>query len=77
MQVFKRNDVLAVELPRRLVDELDLKEGDELTVISVRKEEAGIESSEERKRRAIQNMRARQWTLPSDYKFDRDEANAR
>jgi len=76
MQVFKRNDGLAVELPKRLVDELDLREGDELTVISARKDEAGVESREDRKRRAIENMRARQWTLPADYKFDRHEPNA-
>jgi antitoxin MazE len=77
MQVFKRKDGLAVELPKRLVDELGLREGDELTVISARKDEGGIESGEDRRRRAIENMRARQWTLPADYKFDRDEANAR
>jgi len=77
MRVFKRNDRLAVELPKRLVDELDLREGDELTEISARKDEAGVESREDRRRRAIENMRARQWTLPPDYKFDRDEANAR
>jgi antitoxin MazE len=77
MQVFRRNDGLAVELPQKLVDELGIKEGDELIDISGRKAESESEIREERRRRAIANMRARQWTLPADYKFDRDEANAR
>jgi antitoxin MazE len=31
----------------------------------------------ERRHQALANMRARQWTAPTDYRFDRDEANAR
>jgi antitoxin MazE len=31
----------------------------------------------ERRRRALESIADRNWTLPPDYKFDRDEANER
>jgi len=31
----------------------------------------------DRLQRALANIRNRNWTLPPDYKFDRDEANER
>lgn len=78
MQVSKWGNSLAVRLPKALVDELGLKEGDEIAVVAARKGTIEIETKEERRRRAIENMRARNWpALPADYKFDRDEANER
>jgi antitoxin MazE len=77
MQVSKWGNSLAVRLPKALVDELGLKEGDELEVVAARKGTIEVETKEERRRRAIENMRARNWALPADYKFDRDEANER
>jgi len=73
--VSKWGNSLGVRLPKALVEELGLKEGDELDVIAARKGTIEVETKEERRRRAIENMRARKWTLPADYKFDRDEAN--
>ncbi|WP_027545249.1 AbrB/MazE/SpoVT family DNA-binding domain-containing protein [Bradyrhizobium sp. WSM2254] len=78
MQVSKWGNSLAVRLPKVLVEELGLKEGDELDVVAARKGTIEVETKEERRRRAIANMRARNWPpLPADYKFDRDEANER
>nr|WP_228748147.1 AbrB/MazE/SpoVT family DNA-binding domain-containing protein [Bradyrhizobium sp. BR 10289] len=78
VQVSKWGNSLAVRLPKALVDELGLKEGDEIDVVSARKGVIEVETKEERRRRAIENMRARKWpALPADYKFDRDEANER
>ena len=77
MQVSKWGNSLAVRLPKALVDELGLKEGDELEVVAARKGTIEVETKEERRQRAIENMRARNWALPADYKFDRDEANER
>jgi antitoxin MazE len=78
MQVSKWGNSLAVRLPKALVEELGLKEGDELDVVAARKGAIEVETKEERRRRAIENMRARNWpALPADYKFDRDEANER
>lgn len=77
MQVSKWGNSLAVRLPKDLVDRLGLKEGDELNVIAASKETIEIETEKEKRRRAIERMAARAWTLPPDYKFDRDEANER
>jgi antitoxin MazE len=78
VQVSKWGNSLAVRLPKTLVEELGLKEGDELDVVAARKGTIEVETKEERRRRAIENMRARNWpSLPADYKFDRNEANER
>jgi antitoxin MazE len=36
-----------------------------------------VETKEDQRRRALDRMAARNWTLPPEYKFDRDEANER
>jgi antitoxin MazE len=78
MQVSKWGNSLAVRLPKALVDELGLKEGDELEVVAAREGTIEVETKEQRRRRAIENMRARNWrAFPADYTFDRDEANER
>ena len=70
MKVFKWGDDLAVELPKAIVEERGLVEGDELDIVeAVRKVD--------RRADALENMRRRAWSAPADYKFDRDEANAR
>lgn len=77
MQISKWGNSLAVRLPKALVDQLGLKEGDELNVVAASQETIEIETKEARRRRAIARMASRNWTLPPDYKFDRDEANER
>ena len=78
MQISKWGNSLAVRLPKALVEELGLKEGDELDVVAARKGTIEVETKEQRRQRAMKNMRARNWpSLPADYKFDRDEANER
>jgi len=75
--VSKWGNSLAVRLPKALVDELGLKEGDELEIVTARQGAIEVETKEQRRQRALHNIRARQWTLPPGYKFDRDEANER
>ena len=77
MRVFKWGDSLAVRLPKALFDQLGLKEGDELNVVAAGNGAVEVETSEDRRRRALERLAARNWTLPPDYKFDRDEANER
>ena len=77
MQVSKWGNSLAVRLPKALVDELRLKEGDELNVVAARTGAIEIETRESQRRRALERMAARNWRLPGNYKFDRDEANKR
>jgi antitoxin MazE len=77
MQVSKWGNSLAVRLPKALVDALGLKEGDELNVVAASSGTIEVETREEQRRRALARMATRNWTLPPDYKFDRDEANER
>ena len=77
MQVSKWGNSLAVRLPKALVDQLGLKEGDDLRVVAARDGGIEVETKEDQRRRALARMAARDWTLPPDFKFDRDEANER
>jgi antitoxin MazE len=77
MQVSKWGNSLAVRLPKALVDQLGLKEGDELNVVAARRDRVEVETKEARRQRALDNLAARNWTLPEGYRFDRDEANER
>ena len=77
MRVSKWGNSLAVRLPKTLVEQLGLKEGDELNVVAARQDVIEVETREQQRRRALARMAERNWTLPADYKFDRDEANAR
>lgn len=76
MRVSKWGNSLAVRLPKALVEDLDLKPGDELEVVSATPTRIAL-ARDERRARAVERMSARAWTLPDDYTFDRNEANAR
>uniref|UniRef100_Q07PI5 Transcriptional regulator/antitoxin, MazE n=1 Tax=Rhodopseudomonas palustris (strain BisA53) TaxID=316055 RepID=Q07PI5_RHOP5 len=77
MQVFKWGDSLAVRLSKALVEQLGLKEGDELNVVAAKEGVIEVETRENQRRRALERIAARNWTLPEGYRFDRDEANER
>ena len=76
MQVSKWGNSLAVRLPKALVDQLGLKEGDELNVVDV-VERTLVVQKEDRRKAALERLASLNWTLPPGYKFDRDEANER
>jgi antitoxin MazE len=77
MQVSKWGNSLAVRLPKALVEQLGLKEGDQLNVVAAKDGAIEVETNEGRRRRALERMAARNWTVPENYRFDRDEANER
>ena len=77
MQISKWGNSLAVRLPKALVDQLGLKEGDELNVVAANSDTIEIETKKARRQRALDNLATRKWTLPDGYRFDRDEANER
>jgi antitoxin MazE len=77
MQISKWGNSLAVRLPKALVDELGLKEGDELDVVAAKTGAIEVETKEHQRRRALERLASLNWSLPPDYKFDRDEANER
>lgn len=76
MRVSKWGNSLAVRLPKALVDDLGLKSGDELEIVSATSKRIAI-ARDERRALAVERMRGRAWILPDGYTFDRDEANDR
>ena len=75
MRVFKWGNGLAVRLPKMLVEELELKPGDRLEIVSGGNGRIVI-AKDERRLHAVERMRARAWSIPEGYGFNRDEANA-
>ena len=62
--------------PKALVDQLGLKEGDELSVVAAKPGTIEVETRETQRRCALEQMAARNWTLLEGNRFNRDEANA-
>jgi len=76
MQISKWGNSLAIRLPASVVEALKLKEGDEVEVHVVGERAFDIARDRSRER-ALKRIQARRKELPPDWKFDRDEANAR
>lgn len=76
MRVARWGNSLAVRLPVGLVREMQLSEGDTVDLRRLDDAVLGV-GIDERRRWAIEAMRALARPLPEGYKFDREEANAR
>lgn len=76
MLVSKWGDSLAVRLPKALVEKMGLSFGDELDIVDV-VERTLVVQKEDRREVALERLASLNWTLPPDYKFDREEANER
>lgn len=76
MRVAKWGNSLAVRLPAVLVEALALKEGDEIEIFLAGERELGVGRKSTRSE-LVERLRAFRGRLPADFKFDRDEANAR
>jgi antitoxin MazE len=76
MKIARWGNSLAVRLPAAVVDVLKLKEGDdiEITVTDARKLIVARKPGRQELLKRLREFRGR---LPPDFKFDRDEANAR
>lgn len=76
MKVAKWGNSLAVRLPAEVVEALELKEGDEIQLRAVRRDEFDVSprATADDVIKAFRKFRGR---LPADFKFDRDEANER
>ena len=79
IQIGRWGNSLAVRLPKRLVERLNLKEGDEIDFASIERALAAADRdlSERRRDEAMERIMGRRRPLPTDYRFDREEANAR
>jgi antitoxin MazE len=76
MQVAKWGNSLAIRLPAAVVELLNLKEGDEIEIHVANDREFGVSRKPDRAE-LLKRLRAFRGRLPADFKFDRDEANAR
>jgi antitoxin MazE len=76
MQVAKWGNSLAVRLPAAVVEALELREGDEIEIHVKDSRAFEIERKPSRKD-LLKRLRAFRGRLPADFKFDRDDANAR
>jgi antitoxin MazE len=76
MHVSKWGNSLAVRLPAAVVEALKLKEGDEIEIHIADGRRFGVARKSERGE-LLRRLRAFRGRLPADFKFDRDEANAR
>jgi antitoxin MazE len=76
MQVAKWGNSLAIRLPAAVVEALKLKEGDEVEVRIADARRLGVARKPAREE-LLKRLRAFRGRLPPDFKFDRDEANAR
>jgi antitoxin MazE len=76
MQIAKWGNSLAVRLPAAVVETLGLKEGDDIEI-----HVSGARQFEVARKpdcaELLKRLRAFRGRLPADFKFDRDEANAR
>ena len=76
MQVAKWGNSLALRLPAAVVEALRLKPGDEIEV-RVADERVFTVARKPGRQDFLNRLRAFRGRLPPDFKFDRDEANAR
>ncbi len=76
MQVAKWGNSLAVRLPASVVEALGLREGDDIELHVADARTMGVARKPSRDE-LLKRLRAYRGRLPADFKFDRDEANAR
>ncbi len=79
MQVGRWGNSLAVRLPKALIERFAINEGDEIDTAGIEAMLEADRGDEARRQReeAIERIRQTRWKLPPDWKFDREEANAR
>jgi antitoxin MazE len=76
MQVAKWGNSLAIRLPAAVVEALKLREGDEVEIHVADARQFAVARKPGRAE-LLKRLRAFRGRLPADFKFDRDEANAR
>jgi antitoxin MazE len=75
MRISKWGNSLAVRIPKDLVDELGLVEGDHIALTRRGAKSFGV--SKVTREEALENIRRLARPLPEGWRFDREEANAR
>lgn len=76
MRVSKWGSSLAVRIPDAVAEAMDLKEGDEIDLKPVAAADSETQPKRDRSE-ILKELRRFRGLLPADFKFDREEANAR
>jgi antitoxin MazE len=76
MRVSKWGNSLAIRLPASVVEALKLHEGDEIQVV-IAEERVFQVRKKPGSEALLERLRQFRGKLPADFKFDREEANAR
>jgi antitoxin MazE len=76
MKVRKWGNSLAIRLPAAIVEILDLKVGDDVEICVAGTRTFDVAQKPDREE-WLNRLRRFRGILPADFKFDRDEANAR
>jgi len=76
MQVSKWGNSLAIRLPAALVEALNLREGDDVTLHAAGERTLEVEKTPNAKQ-LLARLRKFRGRLPKDFKFDRLEVNER
>jgi antitoxin MazE len=76
MQVAKWGNSLAVRLPKKVVEKLGLKEGDEVNLTPDGKGRIAV-SRDNAREEALKRLTSLNWEIPPGFKFDREEAHER
>lgn len=77
MQIAKWGNSLAIRIPADVARSLGLKVGDRVELKALSDGEYAVISEAQRRAALIAQLRSFRGSLPADYKFDREEANAR
>jgi antitoxin MazE len=76
MQVSKWGNSLAIRLPAAVVQALELNEGDDIEVIIADERVFQVRKKPDRDE-MLARLRKFRGKVPADFKFDREDANAR
>ena len=76
MQIGKRGNSLAVRLPAAVVDDLGLKEGDEIEIEIAGDRQFRVQRDQTRED-ALARLRGLNWSLPPGFRLSREEAHER
>lgn len=76
MQVAKWGNSLAVRLPASVVEALALREGDDIEIVVDDGRRFALRRKPDQQE-LLKRLRSFRGRLPADFKFSRDEANAR
>lgn len=76
MQVARWGEGFAVLLSKKVAEQKELRDGDEVDFTDLQKR-APASEQKDAKAAFVKAMEQFRWPAPADYKFDRDEANER